>query len=661
MLYAGIPRDATDKESSTAPASGLSILTFEDGLGWRYRVDTGINSYSQPEILCFGPAFTDIPSFEFALRERVAVLSGFHHESFGRIRSVSRLNDERAKLGLVSDFIEGVRLSELLAETDERALLLDIGAAMSVIRQLVSAVASLHQSARVAHGALGPERVVITRAAGVFIVEYALGSALEQLRFSREKYWRDLRIALPPSAGMARFDECTDITQLGAIALSLVLGRPLRNEEYLEGLDDLVESACVHYRPGWSKTASSGLRDWLRRMLQLDRRHSFTSLAAASRALDEILSAETYNADGALEFFLARYHGAEASLPGQGPLQQQMPPLLGEEPEEEPAMPTGSRTKRHRRAWTVACLVLTAAAGVLLGNQRHLMPLFVPLQTMGILKIDTNPQGALVFVDGVQRGQTPADVSLDPGQHTVEVQADGETRTLQVSIAAGATASQYLELPKTSVLGQLQVSTEPSGARVTVDGQPRGISPLILNDLTPGEHVVTLESDLGSVSQAVKIEAGLSASLVVPLAPKGLAVSGFLKLAAPVDMQLYEQGRLLGSSRIDRLMLPAGKHEIEIVNDEFGYRGVRTVNISPGKTSTVTVEPPKGVVSLNATPWANVWIDGQNVGETPIGNLSVPIGDHEVVFRNPDFAEQRRVITVTLRAPSRVSLDLRKP
>lgn len=661
MLYAGIPQDATNKDSSTAPASGLSILTFEDGLGWRYRVDTGINSYSQPEILCFGPAFTDIPSFEFALRERVAVLSGFHHESFGRIRSVSRLNDERAKLGLVSDFIEGVRLSELLAETEERALLLDISAAMSLLRQLVSAVASLHQSARVAHGALGPERVVITRDAGVFIVEYALGSALEQLRFSRERYWKDLRIALPPSAGMPRFNECADITQLGAIALSLVLGRPLRNEEYLEGLDDLVESACVHYRPGWSKTASSGLRDWLRRMLQLDRQHSFTSLAAASRALDEILTTETYNADGALEFFLARYHGTEASLPGQGPMQQQMPPLMGQEPEEEPAMPTGSRTRRYRRAWTVACLVFTAAAGILWANQRHLAS-FVPVQTMGILKIDTNPQGALVFVDGVQRGQTPADISLDPGQHTVEIRGDGEARTLQVSIAAGATASQYLELPKPTVLnGQLQVSTEPSGARVTVDGQPRGISPVILTDLTPGEHVVTLESELGSVSQAVKIEAGLSASLVVPLAPRGSTASGWLKLSAPVDMRLYEQGRLLGTSQIDRLMLPAGKHEIEIVNEDLGYRGVRTVNVSPGKTSTVTVDLPNGVVSLNATPWADVWIDGRNVGETPIGNLSVPIGDHEVVFRNPDFPEQRRVITVTLRSPSRVSLDLRKP
>jgi hypothetical protein len=107
-------------------------------------------------------------------------------------------------------------------------------------------------------------------------------------------------------------------------------------------------------------------------------------------------------------------------------------------------------------------------------------------------------------------------------------------------------------------------------------------------------------------------------------------------------------------------MLPAGKHDIEMVNEELGYRARRTVNVSPGKTLTVSVDLPKGLVSLNATPWASVWIGGRNVGDTPIGNLSVPIGKHEVLFRNPQLGEQRRAVTVTLHAPARLSVDLTK-
>jgi len=59
-------------------------------------------------------------------------------------------------------------------------------------------------------------------------------------------------------------------------------------------------------------------------------------------------------------------------------------------------------------------------------------------------------------------------------------------------------------------------------------------------------------------------------------------------------------------------------------------------------------------------PWADVWIDGERVGETPIGNLSLPIGPHEIVFRHPDLGEQKYAATVSLKGPVRVSVDLRK-
>ena len=63
-------------------------------------------------------------------------------------------------------------------------------------------------------------------------------------------------------------------------------------------------------------------------------------------------------------------------------------------------------------------------------------------------------------------------------------------------------------------------------------------------------------------------------------------------------------------------------------------------------------------MNLNATPWAEVFIDGQRAGETPIGNLSVPIGPHEIVFRHPQFGE-KEAVSVTLAAPVRVSIDMK--
>ena len=107
-------------------------------------------------------------------------------------------------------------------------------------------------------------------------------------------------------------------------------------------------------------------------------------------------------------------------------------------------------------------------------------------------------------------------------------------------------------------------------------------------------------------------------------------------------------------------MVPAGRHELEIVNDTLGYRMTRTVTVAPGQVAPIKLELPKGALAVNALPWAEVWIDGERIGETPIGNISVTIGSHEVVFRHPELGEQRHRTVVTLNAPTRLSVDLRK-
>jgi serine/threonine-protein kinase len=72
----------------------------------------------------------------------------------------------------------------------------------------------------------------------------------------------------------------------------------------------------------------------------------------------------------------------------------------------------------------------------------------------------------------------------------------------------------------------------------------------------------------------------------------------------------------------------------------------------------VPVSVPDGRVSLNALPWAEVLIDGRPVGTTPLANLAVPIGHHEVVFRHPQFGERKQNLTVTATTPARIGINL---
>jgi hypothetical protein len=142
-------------------------------------------------------------------------------------------------------------------------------------------------------------------------------------------------------------------------------------------------------------------------------------------------------------------------------------------------------------------------------------------------------------------------------------------------------------------------------------------------------------------------------------APLPAAAGGWLTVKTPVPMQVFEGNRLVGTTEVDRIMLPVGTHRLEIVSDALGYRSRQDVAIRAGESATLRLEMPTGALALNAQPWAEVWIDGERIGETPIGNLPQTIGPHEVVFRHPDLGEKKTTVVVTLKEPARVGIDLR--
>jgi PEGA domain len=725
--------------SSDRPEAPL----FADGLGERVVAADGATG-ELLQILRIRPALTAVPSFEFALRERSARLANFRHAYYARVRRIDRVQ-QTAGLAIVSDHVEGTRLSDILRVAHEKRLQLDINAAICLIRQLVPAVAMLHENARdAAHGLLAPERIIVTPHTRLVIVEHVLAAAVEQLQFGRERLWQEFRIAMPPTAGVPRFDHRADVTGVGLIALALVLGRPIAANEFPHGVAALLNEARERSPLGDEQPLSPPLRSWLARALQLDTRRAFASAPEAMAGLEEVIADDSVYvaAPVALETFLSRYIAAildPSSTPELVTPAAQPTVVVPVAPVQPPVMPRASapvapvqpaaahapaptpaipkelaafpkelsefiparelevlsasapkplfnpdapftvrqeapppprapvfKSKRRRPDWrmiaVVAGLLALAGGGVFASKYFGATPA-VPAAAAqtGTLIVQSNPSGVQVFVDGIDRGMTPARLSVTPGAHILELRGRGVPRVIPLQVAAGAQVSQYLEFADTPTSGRLQVQSEPAGAKVTVDGTARGVAPVTVADLTPGDHEVILQSDAGTARHVVNVQAGTTASLVAPIAATAAEgpVSGWLTVRAPFTIEIREGGRLLGTTDTERIMVATGRHDLELVNETLGFRVTRTIQVPPGKVAPINLDLPNGVINLNASPWAEVWIDGHRVGETPIGNLQIPIGPHEVIFKHPQFGEKRHAISVTLSGPARLSVDMK--
>jgi hypothetical protein len=136
----------------------------------------------------------------------------------------------------------------------------------------------------------------------------------------------------------------------------------------------------------------------------------------------------------------------------------------------------------------------------------------------GELVVQSRPVAARVAIDGEERGITPYTTELSPGSHVLEVRVGrSEPRVIPLMIRAGVQTSLYVELQSVATVGGLEVRTDPPKARVFISGQDRGVTPLVLDDLPPGEIEVVIRLGAREVRETVRIQPGITSQLVVPL------------------------------------------------------------------------------------------------------------------------------------------------
>ena len=548
------------------------------------------------EILRFKPELARDPRFETALRHRVERLSTFHHPAFPLVRSINELGHESG-LAVVSTYVSGVRLSDALKKPRSAEF------AWHLIRQLMPALNALHEHGpAIAHGALTLDRVVLTADGRLTIREHMVGSALEGLELSAAGLWADFGMLVPRTgAVIPRLDGRSDVAQLALIALSLIAGRRIGPDEYPQAIPELLERLV----------RVDVLRHWLERALQLDDK-AFGSVREANDALSEPPHQTRRDEGSETSIRMA----PPASRPGPGPASALKVEPASSAPRSDSLPPIAPRPVERQHPLAPTGIVAMPSA---------------PRRVGRAIRWAAIAATVIALVEAAFIGRVLLDVSALWAQPT----------------AASPTTAEALP---------------PSPASIATSGQPTVVTPLSVQveQQIPGIRVLpavaAADGDLSALGASGLASKANAAAVSAPPPVR----SGGFRVTAPIELHVVEGERVLGSSQDGPIMTRAGRYELEFVNSVIGYRVRREVDVKAGQITVVSIPVPNGRLNINATPWAAVWIDGTAYGETPLGNLSIVPGEHEIVFRHPQLGERREKIIVRPETPGRLAVSMQR-
>ena len=495
---------------------------------------------------------------------------------------------------------------------------------------MIKALAVLQSKGEdVTHSAITADRIVVGTGGRVCVVEHVLGLALRQLNLSASQLWREFGLTSAPTPnGDVQFDARTDVFQLGVLALELLLGRRLSPLDLKDRLPDLLDQ--------WSEAAtraglaSDRLRLWLERALQIGSR-SYSNAAEALSDLRDVPSESTASAFDSLPMADVEPIGKRSLQPAR-PAAGQDAPMANASPSEDfpvvntPQVAARPAVKPAEGRW--ADVFPPESKSAALARVRESAP-------------EPGPHPNTPVVPAATKGATPPQARGATGRRTT-------FKAPRVSPWIAA-ALGVIALTEGVVIAALLMRQPANAAATVVANSP---SPEATRVTTPPPSVAAPAADSKAppATPAVdQIKAAASAQR-----------SGGLRLVAPFELKVVQGDRVFGSTADGPIIAAAGTYQVELINTAYGYSSRRSLTFRPGQITNLDISIPPGRLSVNAQPWAEISIDGQARGETPLANLSVPVGPHEIVFRHPELGERRQTVTVTARQPSRLGVDMRK-
>ncbi len=263
-------------------------------------------------------------------------------------------------------------------------------------------------------------------------------------------------------------------------------------------------------------------------------------------------------------------------------------------------------------------------------------------KTFLIVKAD-QPDARIYIDDNLKNTGEHAESVIIGTTHTYKIECNlYHTETGTVTVNDKMTVNKTLR----PAFGYINISTSPEqGAKVFVDGDYIGISPVKTDKLKSGSHTVMVMKDMYKMKeQSFTVTDGQTTNANLTMAANFVT----LTINTDADSDIYVDEEYKGRGRWTG-RVSEGLHNLEARKQN--HRSSRTsVDLILGENKTITIEAPKpisGSVEINSSPMeANIYIDGKSYGTTPNYINEILIGTHTLKLEKQGCASITKTVTI---------------
>ena len=263
------------------------------------------------------------------------------------------------------------------------------------------------------------------------------------------------------------------------------------------------------------------------------------------------------------------------------------------------------------------------------------------------VSITSQPSGATVIIDGMDRGTTPITLfDLAPGRHHIKYRLAGyveHDRFFRTDEGPFIEKSAVLSEEK----GLLLLQSEPSGCNITVDGVSMGQTPRLVSTLSAKDSHTVRFRKAGYLDQTITVR--FDGRKPVVRKETLVLASGTVDISSdPVGAEVTVNGILRGKAPIKVSGIPKGRATVKFHLDGFEDE-VRELAVNAGDVQTlqIALKGQPGTLHLSSVPdGARFYVNEESHGKGPVTLTGLKPGDYTIRVELEGYGTSSKVVKI---------------